>query len=316
MSNTVGTLGTEPGGLSVAVSPDGAVVAVGHTDGRVRLWDTATLRRRGPTLEHHNGEAVVSLAFSPDGRLLASGSLSSIGIRIWDVASGDLARTLPGAGAVAWLPGTTTVLATRLDAEDLPEFQIGSWDAATGRRTGSIPSGRAIGVGLGVSPDGRYVALTNLESPVRVFRIADGRPMATLPPAARMAFAPDGSLITATDTNWRRRWAVPSGRLLSEISRPAQLGPPHAITTTPDGILLTGGVEHDEVLAYNAPSTGSATPTACSTWRSTPPASNWPRRRGTAWSGSGTCAGAACCARCARVPSRQAWPMARTARSS
>src|SRR5690606_16731232 len=56
---------------SLAVSPDGQMVAAGTTDGKVHLWRLADYKRI-ETLEAHGGW-VWSVAFSPDSRLLATG---------------------------------------------------------------------------------------------------------------------------------------------------------------------------------------------------------------------------------------------------
>jgi WD40 repeat protein len=71
---------------SLALSPEGDVLAVGYADSSVRLWDFST----GEQLKILGGheEQVVSLAFSPDGTLLASGGADGT-VRLWGVPAGE-----------------------------------------------------------------------------------------------------------------------------------------------------------------------------------------------------------------------------------
>ena len=79
---------------SVAISPDGQYLAVGTAGGSsVQLIDVsrwAVVR----TFEGHTS-GVYTVAFSADGKLLASGSGDKT-IKLWDVATGTEVRTLPG----------------------------------------------------------------------------------------------------------------------------------------------------------------------------------------------------------------------------
>jgi WD40 repeat protein len=65
----------------------------GSYDDTVRLWDAVTGTPL-PTLKGHSG-SVYSVAFSPDGKQVASGSADHT-VRLWDAVTGALLQTLKG----------------------------------------------------------------------------------------------------------------------------------------------------------------------------------------------------------------------------
>lgn len=75
-------------------SPNGALLASAHYDGRINIWDVAS----GSLIRRLQIESVVtSLAFSPDGSLIATGSSFDDNlVRIWQVDNGALLRSLEG----------------------------------------------------------------------------------------------------------------------------------------------------------------------------------------------------------------------------
>lgn len=80
---TVGDADMKDAGVtSVAISPDGRLVAAGSLDRMVRVWDTQT----GHLLEKLEGhkDSVYSVAFAPDGKSLVSGSLDRT-LKSWDL---------------------------------------------------------------------------------------------------------------------------------------------------------------------------------------------------------------------------------------
>ena len=68
--------------MNVAYAPDGQLLASGHADGCVHVWDMAQGTELPVKLRHEG--IVGAVVFSPDGRLLASGGMDST-LKLWEV---------------------------------------------------------------------------------------------------------------------------------------------------------------------------------------------------------------------------------------
>jgi WD40 repeat protein len=222
----------------VAVSPDSGTVAAGNAAGSVLLLRGGSLSSIG-RLEVPTGEAVLGLAFTPDGRRLVGWSAGSDGIIVWNVASGDVDTApfgSPGAGAVGGMlaDGDTLVLAQ-------PGASLVAWSisARTPSTTYQLPQLKTSSVkiapdgsALAVSSDGltTIVSLPGGHSTI----VHAGQPIA-LSPAGRTLLAADGSLWT----NGTRAGSIPASDLRSAA-------------WSADGTSLAVGAADGSIAVYDA----------------------------------------------------------------
>jgi WD40 repeat protein len=116
----------------------------------LRLWDVA---RRVPVDElvgHTDG--IETLAWSPDGQTLASGSWDH-SLRVWDVRSGLEVQRLAGAHAAVFLAGGDTLAGAAEDGG------VNFWDVATGRLQRRVETGPGSIADLALSHDGKTLAI-------------------------------------------------------------------------------------------------------------------------------------------------------------
>jgi WD40 repeat protein len=160
---TLAHLGWEP---EVAVLPDGATLVVGSREGSA-LFDLATGERRH-TL---TGDWTTAVAFSPDGTTLATGRRNDATVRLWDVSTGEIARTLSAhphtVAPLAFSPGGATLAIGGSDGTaTLADSSTGETRAQLTGHTSSVES-------LAFSPDGGHLVTSgDDDGTARVWDIA------------------------------------------------------------------------------------------------------------------------------------------------
>jgi WD40 repeat protein len=233
----------------VVFGSDGRLAACSR-DGFVRVWDSRTgadIR----TLRGSPGFGLTGVAYRPDGRHLAAGSLDGT-VLVWD-AEGRRALSLRGEGGpvrrVAYSPDG------RLLAGVTDDGRLRLWDADTGRPARTI-EGLLDGpvACVAFSPDGRLLASAPDDGTVRLWDLQAGRPDRDLRGHAKVvtgvAFSPDGRLLVSASADRKVKvWEVAPGRCLHTLE--GHTGEVHAVAFSPDGSRLAAARSDPAVMVWD-----------------------------------------------------------------
>ncbi|HEY7426821.1 MAG TPA: PQQ-binding-like beta-propeller repeat protein [Gemmataceae bacterium] len=245
------------GVTAVAFSPDGRTLVSASHDASLRFWEPVSgkLVRKIQVPDDtvpmeftpNNAEkgidygGVLTLAYSPDGRLLASGSYDGT-VRLWDVGNGKELHALHGHGrevaSVVFSPDGKVMASGGRDNT------IRLWDPASGKQLQPRQGHDGPAHNVAVSPDGRLAAVVCDDHTIRLWSLATGRQLRVLRGhrdfVYDVAFSPDGRTVASGSADRTVRfWDAATGRELRRL--PEHRGAVYSLAFTPVRNMLVSG---------------------------------------------------------------------------
>ena len=240
--------GKKTGVYSVAISPDGKILAAGCTDWTVKLWDLTTRRLLGVLKEHST--PVKYVTFSPDGTLLASGDERG-DLILWDPVTQEKTAKLTTrfttdetsftsmVECIAFSPdGTMMATSNREDKVVL------LWKTGFPKPVSVIHTDSEAILSMMFSPNGKRLVLGGRDNSVSLCDLDNNFEVNRLyshkDDVNGVAFSPDGNLIASgSNSGTIFIWDLKSGRALTRFIR-------HGMSVlsldfSPDGKTLISG---------------------------------------------------------------------------
>ena len=217
---------------------------------------------------YNNIIGATRLVFSPDGRLLATGTLRSNTIKLWETATNRKLRDLSGSGqnSFAIAPAIAFSRDSRLVAASAGDNSVKVWDVMSGRELyslGGVQGSMMASLGVyfvGFASDNRLVTVSDA---VRVWDLSTGRELRTLESDmlstasfngtdSGVTLSPDGTqLLLLTDEAQIRFVDLATGREVRRVKLPDDRIESLQLTFAPDGNLLAAGIQDKRLKFWN-----------------------------------------------------------------
>ncbi|MBD2067173.1 NACHT domain-containing protein [Leptolyngbya sp. FACHB-671] len=214
---------------AIAFSPDGQQIATSSQDATIRIWDVNAPVNRLQVdtdksllgivdecthiLTDHESR-VWSIAFSPDGKTLVSGSEDKT-IKLWNANTGECQQTL--LGHTNWIKSVVFSPDGRSLASGSFDQTVKLWDTETGNCLNTLQAHSSTVTSVSFSPDGQKLASSSYDQTIKLWNLKTGQCIRTLQGHSNrvwsVAFSPDGRLLASGgDDHAAKLWDVETGQ--------------------------------------------------------------------------------------------------------
>ena len=245
----------------IRYSPDGARLAVATSIG-LWLYDTAPYHEVALLT---GTDMVRCAAFSPDGKVLTSGSggytvhegdvmPEDNTVRLWDVVTGEHRQTLTehtgSVNSVTFSPDGATLVSGSMDIFDTDTGSVQLWDADTSVHKRTVTEHKGSVMSLAFSPDGTMFTCGSDDRTIRLWDTATWAHKQTLTghtaPVYSVAFSPDGRVLASgSNDKTIRLWDAVTGEHKQTLT--GHTDTVNSVTFNPESGVLASGSEDGTV---------------------------------------------------------------------
>jgi WD40 repeat protein len=233
-------------GRDIKWSPDGSMIA---TCGKntITLLESTTLDTI-LTMSGH-GNNINSLAFSPDGQMIASGSDDKT-IKLWRISDGSEIQTFSGHGNL-WVYSVVFSPDGQMIASGSDDKKIKLWRVSDGSEIRTLSGHSNSVLSIAFSPDGEVIASGSSDSTIKLWRISDGSEIRTLSGHSNsvrsVAISPDGQMIASgSSDNTIKYWRVSDGTEIRTLSGHGNYWV-RSVVFSPDGQMIASGSSDNSI---------------------------------------------------------------------